>query len=294
MCVGGINIKHMLDFPIHNKAPILVETALLGRGLTSLKDELLLYLWPAAADVELLWLEEGKQQAGLLPRFLKVRRKEWPRINGTTLAEAAACGAGGFLTASALLCAAAALPGKERCLVVTAGIGGVRQGIVSDDLHELPRSADLLLASAFKDALEQGASLAFLRKRGVRLLGWRRDYLDGFLFREPPGALDAALLTEAEAASLSCREEGKSAVLFNPLPLSLRLEGREEMLATALQRGEEAQRAGLDFHPAVNAALDLASGGYASLLQLLALIANIHLACRLRALWEGGDNLAGG
>jgi pseudouridine-5'-phosphate glycosidase len=232
---GDIDIKQIVDFPIHSKAPILVETALLGCGLTSLEDELLLYLWPAAAGVELLWLEEGKLQAGLLPCFLEVRGKEWPRVNGRELAETAARGAGGFLTASALLCAAAALPGEERRIVVTAGMGGMRQGTISADLHELARSPDLLLASAFKDSLEVEPSLAFLRKNGVRLLGWQCEHLDGFLFHESPCALDGSLKTEAEVEPLSFREDGKSIVLFNPLPLSLRLEGRE-ILAAAVER----------------------------------------------------------
>lgn len=58
------------------------------------------------------------------------------------------------------------------------------------------------------------------------------------------------------------------------------------MLAEAIKRGEEAHRAGVDFHPVVNEALDRASSGRASLLQLLALIANILLAFRLNAEWE--------
>lgn len=275
----------MLNFPIDNKAPILVETALLGRGLTSLKDEILLYFWPAAAEVELLWLEEGRLRSGPLLSFLEVRGKVWPRVNSMELAETAARGASGFLTASALLRAAAALPGEERRIIVTAGMGGTRQGIISADLHESARSPDLLLASAFKDSLELESSLAFLRKKGVRLLGWQCEHLDGFLFHESPRLLDGSLKTESEAGSLSFREKGKSIVLFNPLPASLRLEGRE-MLAAAVVRGDEARRVGFDFHLAVNQALDQVSTGRASLLQLLALSANILLACRLNAVWR--------
>lgn len=233
----------------------------------------------------LLWLEEGKLRGGLLHHFLEVRGKNWPRLNSRELAESKGSAISGFLTASALLRIAAALPGERRRIIVTAGMGGIRGGNISVDLHELLYSPDLLLASAFKDSQELETSLDFLRERGVRLLGWQCERLDGFLFREDSHALDSSLKTEKEAQQLFSREDGKSIVFFNPLPPSVRIKERE-MLAEAIKRGEEAHRAGVDFHPVVNEALDRASSGRASLLQLLALIANILLAFRLNAEWE--------
>jgi len=258
-----------------------VETALLGCGLPSLKDELLLYLWPAAPQAELLWMEKGRLQVGSLPLFLEIRGKNWPRLNAREMAGAAARRGDGFLTASALLRVAAALPGEKRRIVVISGMGGIRQGIISADLQELSRSPDLLLSSGFKDSLEMEPSLAFLREKGVRLLGWQCEHLDGFLFHESPCLLDGSLKKEAEADLIFSRNKGgKSIVLFNPLPPSLRLKDRK-ILASAVKHGDKARREGYDFHPAVNRALDRSSNGCSSLFQLLALIANIQLACRL-------------
>lgn len=268
-------------------AAVLVETALLGRGLPSVQNEVISYLWPAAVDISLLWLERGKIQAGPLSHFLAVRGHKWPRINSVELEGAVERGTDGFLTVSALLRVAAAQPGEKRRLIVTSGLGGIRQEAVSADLHELPLSRDLLIASAFKDVLETAAGISYLRKQGARLLGWKCEQLDGFLYRDAPVPLDATLETIEQGWELAPRDYKQAAVLFNPLPHALRLQ-EQEKLWEALAAGDRARLAGQDFHPVVNEVLDETSNGCASLLQLLALLANLRLACQLHESWKEG------
>ncbi|NLW41298.1 MAG: hypothetical protein GXY96_10330 [Tissierellia bacterium] len=56
-----------------SKLNFLVETALLGHGLVSVKDEEILSLWPEG--VKLAWVEEGRVRVGTIEDFIPARKE---------------------------------------------------------------------------------------------------------------------------------------------------------------------------------------------------------------------------
>ncbi|NPV89834.1 MAG: hypothetical protein HPY50_03545 [Firmicutes bacterium] len=260
-------------------APILVETALLGQGLPSIDNECIADLWPAVPGIELVWLQEGRVVSGGLEELLAVRpRQEWERINSSNLERSAERKASGYLTASAVLKISSRSTGR---IVVTAGMGGVRAGIVSPDLMEI-KPGGILIASAFKDTIEAEASLEYLRKRRVITAGWQSARADGFLFLDHGCDLDI----RCDDDFLSAKGLGGGfftsfgLIMFNPLELSKRIPDRG-CLERAAAKGQVALDNGLEFHPQVNAALDEMTGGHSSQLQLHALVDNLRLALLL-------------
>jgi pseudouridine-5'-phosphate glycosidase len=254
---------------------VLVETALLGQGLPSIAGAQMAGIWPAAREVVPVWLQEGRVVLGGIEQFLPLRaQEEWPRIDGDRLDEAITGGRSGFLTASAVMRVANAAGGN---LVVTAGMGGVRNGRVSQDLILLSRLKVLLVASAPKDSQNLWDTIAYLRRMGVRTVGKESRCVDGFLFTGDPVCLDAVYGGESPA-NLSA---GQWCLLLNPLPAELRLRDHE-ILKEALAAGDRARQKQEEFHPAVNRALDRLTCGEASRLQLQALAANLELALALQ------------
>ncbi|MBC7325056.1 MAG: pseudouridine-5'-phosphate glycosidase, partial [Moorella sp. (in: Bacteria)] len=148
---------------------VLVETALLGQGLPFLTSADILRAWRHNTSVSLVWLEKGRIATGNLEDFLPLRgNPHMERIGASSLTAAMREGVSGYLTASAVM-AIAAQTGNP--VVVTAGMGGIRGGMISDDLIALSRFPVVLVASAPKDTLDLPTTMDYLRRHGVRLLG---------------------------------------------------------------------------------------------------------------------------
>lgn len=253
---------------------VLVETALLGQGLPSLTNENILRDWRHEASVSLVWLEKGRITTGNIKDFLQLRGNPSMERNGAGgLMAAMRGGASGYLTSSAVMRFAAQ---TDHPVVVTAGMGGIRGRIISDDLTTLRQFSVVLVASAPKDTLDLSASIDYLRRHGVRLLGHGTNQSNGFLFIKEAVALDG-VYSGQKAEELI--KNGPS-LIFNPLPPSLRFTDLK-ILVDALVQGEVAEGHGRQFHPAVNLALDRLTDGRASIMQLHSLVDNIDLALSL-------------
>jgi hypothetical protein len=246
----------------------LVETALLGHGLPSIRENAL-QNEPSLCKAPLVWLEKGKPVTGVLDDFLPLRRyaNTLPRISRRGLDQARKDGLTGFLTASAAMQICAE---ENIRLAVTAGMGGIGPlpaATVGDDLMALAALPVCLIASAPKDVFDHPATFAWLRAAGVAVRGKVHPFSDGFLCRSRTIALDGTGRTPAIPPLL----------LLNPLLQSERCISAAQ-LSTAMEEGTRAQKAGGEYHPAVNAALDRLSGTLSSRLQLSALCKNIALA----------------
>ncbi|HAE61338.1 MAG TPA: hypothetical protein DCG38_03250, partial [Eubacteriaceae bacterium] len=100
----------------------LVETALLGHGLLSVDNDLILSLWPD--EVLLAWVENGKVKIGHISEFIPSRKnsKDWERLDGLAVKSKKYDNKNAFLTASGTM----AVAKDVNCpVVVTAGIGGI-------------------------------------------------------------------------------------------------------------------------------------------------------------------------
>lgn len=246
------------------KMPV-VETALLGHGLPSIKDNLIATLWPPEPAVKLAWLEDGEVRLGNIKEFLARRKNNgWARVSSKNLDQAMADGKSAFLTASAI-----ARAFGTRTLVVTAGMGGIRGDTVSDDLMQLCEG-HVMLATTPKDSQDLKATIDFLQKHNVVVLGRQGAFCSGFLFKEPKVKINGIWPGHSELP-LSAR----GLLLLNPIPSKQRLNDRNMLLASETE-GETAIQEGIDFHPAVNAALDRLTAGLSSEMQLKSLVNNIQ------------------
>ncbi|NSW83293.1 MAG: pseudouridine-5'-phosphate glycosidase [Syntrophothermus sp.] len=253
---------------------VLVETALLGCGLPSVSNQTLYEEWPKTKRINLVWLQGGRIVSGPIEKFLDLRREAgWARVDARRLDTAVAEQANGYLTASAVM----KLTAGKLIPVVTGGMGGVRQDTISADLVYLTKSPALLIASAPKDSVDLAGTVAYLREKGVLVLGVGQEYCDGFLFSREKVWLDRAYSPDIIMSSVKLRA---GCVIFNPLPPGLRF-NEQSLLEKALEYSYEASRRGQDFHPAVNHALDRLTGGRASVAQLEGLIANVKFALSL-------------
>ncbi len=251
---------------------VLVETALLGQGLPSINDSQIALLWPVSRLAVLVWLEQGKIVIGGINDFLRVRTHvEWRRVDGCRLDEAMREGSSGFLTASAVMRVAVR---TGAVTVVTAGMGGIRGNVVSDDLECLSTLPVLLIATSPKDHLDIRGTLQYLRRNRVKVLGNKTNICNGFLFSGENILLDDVYKGENLPELLA---EKKGCLLLNPLASEFRMSDCG-LLTQAAGEGEMALRQRQEYHPAVNAALDRLTNGRSSLLQLQALVANIEVA----------------
>ena len=260
------------------KMPV-VETALLGHGLPSVKDNLIAALWPPEPAVKLAWLEEGEVRLGNIKDFLARRKNNgWARVSSKNLDQAMADGKSAFLTASAI-----ARAFGTRTLVVTAGMGGIRGDTVSDDLMQLCEG-HVMLATAPKDSQDLHATIDFLRKHDVVVLGRREAVCSGFLFKEPEVKINGVWPGRLEITGQAHR-----LLLLNSIPSEQRLNDRNILLAAEAQ-GEAALQGGKDFHPAVNTDLDRHTAALSSEMQLNALVYNIKEALTIKPLFDGKSN----
>lgn len=253
----------------------LVESALLAHGLPSVSDADLLRAWAPAHPI--VWVDQGRVVVGGMDEFLLFRARAGAliRIDRHGLDAARARGLSGALTASGTMrvCAERGVP-----LTVTCGMGGIGDIRGEELCPDLPALAELpvaLISTSPKDMLDIPATFAWLRVRGVSLLGRGHPRNDGYVFRLPRVDLDGTA-----PARLSGRDGwtgGGGLLLLNPIPPHLRTEDLS-ILERAVRAGHEAERRGLSYHPAVNGELDRLTGGHASRVQFASLAANADWA----------------
>lgn len=247
----------------------LAETALLGQGLYSCDNDLVRKVWLEHLPEDLralAWLWQGEIIIGTVEEFLAIRNEEdMGRYNMYNLPQAMAGGKCGFLTAGCTMKIAADL-GKK--YVVSCGIGGIYQGVVSSDLPALCSLPVVLVATSPKDMLKAQPILDYLHAKSFGVYGWDCDETDGYLFVGDAVKLDGRIDSGEPKLPDNC------CLLLNPLPKSKRLTDRR-LLAEAVEAGQLAADQGRQFHPAVNRALDRLSHGKTSENQLVSFVENI-------------------
>lgn len=269
-----------MNLPNENKienyagVKILVETALLGHGLPSIKNEQIAAQWPEATSVKLVWLQAGQIKTGGIAEFLSIRLagQDWRRANSDNLAAMINARQNAFLTVSALI----ALFDNEdnKSIIVTAGLGGIRDNTISADLQVIQKSYVIVFASAFKDVLNYEQTFNYINANKINIGGWKNSVFDGFIFRHP---LAYKLKSIDEESLYWQMQKNNHVIILNGIPLHKRIDD-SGILQQARQAGEEDEKQGEQFHPVVNEALDLLTAGKASELQLEALSANLSAA----------------
>lgn len=244
-----------------------METCLLTQGLVSLTDEELLEAWPWKDRPCLVWLEEGHIVVGDIFRYIPFRESPYKavRISSSKLDGAIAQGGSGAMTASGAMAAAKKL---GIGLVVTAGMGGIRQdgnaSVGDDDLAALDESGVALIATSPKDVLDVEQTIKWLLNRGVTVLGKTSRYCSGFMIEGTPVELSGLY---------DARGVRPRTLYLNGIPVAERLEDRS-FVAKAKKAGLESEKRGSAFHPAANAMFDALSAGRSSRLQLRYFIEN--------------------
>jgi pseudouridine-5'-phosphate glycosidase len=257
----------------HNEKSYLVETALLGQGLISVRSEQVLEAWPA--DALVTWMQNGRIVIRSIDD-LRDNTEGWRRLDGLTLNEGMKAGLNAFLTASATM-AVAGQTGYP--IVVTAGMGGIGDIIGERLCYDLPALAQTeitLVATSPKDMLDIPGTIDWLHHNGVKTYGVGTAFCDGYVFAGQKTKLMHAL-GKGELASLP---RGHN-LLLNPIPHEKRLTNLE-FLKEAIQAGKHAEKIGQPYHPAANRRLDELSQGWSSQIQLDSLLANTAVARNIK------------
>ena len=254
------------------KYQALVETAVLGQGLSSLGDDLLIGGWLRSfrnQPVAAAWMKNGKVHLGSINDFVEIRfRDNMQRIDGKSYQLAVQEKASGFLTAGGTMMAAAE---KGINMVVSCGIGGIGpDGTICSDLIQLTESKVRLIATAPKDVVAAQPVMDYLHQHGVKVFGAETDVTDGFLFAGEAVKLDGVYKLGVDLPP-ECR------LVLNPIPLEKRLEDKS-MYEKTLQVADEKAKAGGHFHIEFNKALSEESSGISDLIQASSLYANMRLA----------------
>lgn len=171
----------------------------------------------------------------------------------------------------------------------TGGIGGVHRGFaesldISADLHQIARTATLVVSSGAKSLLDVEATAEVLESLGVPVLGWRTSSLPRF-YTSKGGPPVSAVVRDAgdvaRTASLHWRLAGPvGLVLGQAPPRDLDVDSLlEEALRAVAGRGVKGQ----GVTPAVLAYLHEASGGGTVSLNKELIAANAHLAGEVAA-----------
>lgn len=258
---------------------ILIETALIGQGITGINDEEILEIWQAMFpqplnNVGFVWLRNSQIIAGNLESFLQYRsHKDFHRVDGHKISMRNETLLNGFCTAGGALASAHEFQAE---IVVTAGMGGIYGGRISNDLPEICHRKAILISTGFKDMIETRESLAYLYQQNISVIGTAEPYYDGFLFFSEEVALDR----QYKGEKLSQLKEENAFLLFNPIKNDLRLKNKS-WLRDSIEVGKSAASAGGEFHPAVNKALADFSRGQSSKVQLGALLNNLLLALKI-------------
>ncbi len=272
----------------------LLETCLLSHGLRSVSADDLRRAF-AGAEHPLGWVEDGVIRIGGIEEFLPFResKKSSFRINARNMAETLEQKGSGALTASGAMevCRREGIP-----LAVTCGMGGFRperEERASVDLEAVVTLPVTLIATAPKDMLDIPRTLNWFKDRGVELLGAGTDRMTGYVFKsadEPITGCEPGSITERIKGSSAGRidrpgtdgPEDARQLVFLPIPEEKRIADRS-ILDEAVKRGLASEEAGGYFHPAVNAALDELTDGYASRIQLDSFVKNAGFAAALSA-----------
>src|SRR5208283_1282550 len=144
--------------------------------------------WPRKPHVCLVWMEMGRVIFGSPESFLPMRhRSDMRRILWSDMSAAQQDKATGFMTGSATM--KVTDPTKAQA-VVTAGMGGVRNGRADNDLLALSSTPITYVVTAPKDTMNLRDTIDYLRGHGVVTLGVRDDACKGFLFDSPAVKLD--------------------------------------------------------------------------------------------------------
>lgn len=243
-----------------------METALLTHGLVSLSDQDILAAWPWEAKL-LVWVENGAVRRGSLREYLPMRSRARTmiRIDHDMLCTGLPEGIDGALTASGTMAAAAdmGIP-----VAVTAGMGGVGDIVgetLCPDLPALTKTDIVLVATSPKDVVNIPATIDWLRRNGVTVLGREGATCSGFMFRGDEIPLSGQWRKGQKIAPHT--------LLLRGIEKSKRVHDNSILLAAKLA-GKEAQTRGEAYHPAANAEIDRLSGGVSSKLQLQSLIDN--------------------
>ena len=244
----------------------LMETALLTHGLVSLSDEDILAAWPWEAR-NLVWVEAGTIRRGTLREYLPVRSRasELIRIDRDLLPAALAKGLSGALTGSGTMAAA---QGMGVPIAVTAGMGGVGDiegETLCPDLPALTETNVVLVATSPKDVIDIPATIDWLLRNGVTVLGRGASTCSGFVFRGDDIPISGCWQPGQRVAPHT--------LLLLEIPREKRLHDRA-LLYEAKLAAVRAQERGEAYHPAANAEIDRLSGGVSSKLQLQSLIDN--------------------
>lgn len=250
----------------------LVETALLGHGLASVKDDEILSAWPQGAL--LVWMERGKIRIGTIDEFIPARKEKdkWHRLDGLKIKEKYDSDINAFLTASGTMTVAKDIGCP---VVVSAGIGGIGDIKAERLCYDLPALSQLgvtLVATSPKDMLDIKGTLDWLKDHGVKVLGFETEYCSGYILNgrayKLPGKLS---YDDANKLEYGCN------LILNPIPENKRLK-ETSFLEKAIKSGKEAEERGEQYHPAANACFDRLSKGLSSKIQLESLISNIRVA----------------
>ena len=256
----------------------LAETALLTRGLASIKPEALATAWPFDTPV-LVWVEQGKIIRGTLQDYLPFRAKaaDLPRLDCDILPQVLKTGGSGSLTASGTMavCEMLQIP-----LAVTCGMGGIGQIHAEQlcaDLPALARYPVALIASSPKDMLDIPATLQWLTDHGVHIAG---PDCSGWVFRRSPIPLPESPADYPDQQAIVHAARNGGLLLLNPIAEDRRITDHS-ILDRAIAAGKRAEAAGGDYHPAANAEIHRLTGGYSACLQLEAFVDNLRLASSL-------------
>ena len=256
----------MIDF--------LVETCLLCHGLVSISDDEMVEAFKGIPGAGFVWIEEGSLHTGDLEEFMRFRAlRVKGRASMKTLDDFIARGKNAALTASGTMRICREMGIR---LAVSCGIGGVSSiwdREVSDDLPGLAELNVPLIATSPKDMMDIQETINWLHDNNVKTYGVGVDKCTGYVFNSADVRLDGMFGGEID-------REGSNQLILNPIPGSERIQDLS-ILKKAVETGKEAASRGEHFHPAANAALDKATDGLASRLQLRSAAANARLASRL-------------
>jgi pseudouridine-5'-phosphate glycosidase len=177
----------------------------------------------------------------------------------------------------------------------TGGIGGVHRDPrdVSPDVHELARTAAVVVSSGAKSLLDVPATAELLETMGVPVLGYRTDELPLFYSARGGPPVSARVDSPAEAARLTRTHwelDGRGIVLAQAPPESL--DGVEPMIAEALELAAAEGIVGQAVTPFVLTHLHRGSGGRTLRVNAALIAENAALAAAVAvafALEDGGQ-----
>lgn len=253
----------------------LVETALLGHGLVSIDDDLIVSMWPD--DVLLAWVENGNIKIGDIEEFMPARKnsKSWGRLDGLSIKRKDYFDKNAFLTASGTMEVA---KDNNCCVVVSAGIGGIgdiKAEKFCYDLTAISETGVTLVATSPKDMLDIVGTLNWLHENGVNTYGYNTKYCNGYIFIGQP----VELRHKIKEFDLRNVKSGCNLIL-NSIHEEKRLKDIS-ILKWGILSGKEAEDKGEYYHPAANCYFDKISKGLSSMIQLEALISNINIAKKI-------------